>query len=124
MNIFVKNNHLLAKLRSVLKEHINLTSSKHKETILGARKKHKNIKRLVTKLGEVLDPHSSGPAKNIKSGVLLDDLIEGLLKSDEIVEKHLQDFILKRIKVNENDAVSFFVPIKNPKLKTGLEVKV
>ena len=56
---------------------------------------------------------------------MLDDLIvKGLLKSDEIGEKHLQDFILKRIKVNENDAVSFFAPIKNPKLKTGLEVKV
>ena len=111
MNIFVKNNHLLAKLRSVLKEHINLTSSKHKETILGARKKHKNI-RLVTKLGEVLDPHSSGPAKNIKSGVLLDDLIEGLLKSDEIVEKHLQDFILKRIKVNETMLLVFLCQLK------------
>ena len=36
MNIFVKNNHLLAKLRSILKEHIHLlTSSKHKKTTLG-----------------------------------------------------------------------------------------
>ena len=91
MNIFVKNSHLLAKLRSVLKERIHLlTSSKHKETILGARKKHENmIKRLVTKPGEVIDPLSSGPAKNITSGVFLDDLIvKDLLKSDEIGEKH------------------------------------
>ena len=103
-----------------------LTSSKQKETTLGARKKHENmIKILATKLGEVLDPLSSGPAKNIKSGVLLDDLVvKGLLKSDEIGEKHLQGFILQRIKVNENDAVSFFAPIKNPKLKTGFEIKV
>ena len=100
--------------------------SKHKETTLGARKKHENmIKRLVTKLGEVLDLFSSGPAKNTKSGALLDNLIlKGLLKSDEISERHLQDFILKRIKVSENDAVSFFAPIKNPKLKTGFELKV
>ena len=56
---------------------------------------------------------------------MLDDLIvKDLLKSDEIGEKHLQDFISNRIKVNENDAVSFFVSIKNPKLKTGLEVKL
>ena len=91
MNIFVKNSHLLAKLRSVLKERIHLlTSSKHKETILGARKKHENmIKRLVTKLGEVIGPFSSGPAKNITSGVFLDDLIvKDLLKSDEIGKKH------------------------------------
>ena len=54
------------------------------------------IKRLVTKLGEVLDPLSSGLAKNIKSGVFLDDLIvKGLLKSDEIGKKHLQGFFLK-----------------------------
>ena len=91
MNIFVRNSHLLAKLQSVLKERIHLlTSSKHKETILGARKKHENmIKRLVTKPGEVIDPFSSGPAKNITSGVFLDDLIvKDLLKSDEIGEKH------------------------------------
>ena len=91
MNIFVRNSHLLAKLQSVLKERIHLlTSSKHKETILGARKKHENmIKRLVTKLGEVIDPFSSGPAKNITSGVFLDDLIvKDLLKSDEIGKKH------------------------------------
>ena len=51
---------------------------------------------------------------------MLDDLIvKGLLKSDEIGEKQLQDFILKRIRVNKNNAVSFFAPIKNPKLKTG-----
>ena len=79
----------------------------------------------VTKLWEVLDPFSSGPAKNIKFGVLLDELtVKDLLKSYKIGEKYLQDFILRRIKVNENDAVSFLTPIKNPKLKTGLESKV
>ena len=53
------------------------------------------IKRLVTKLGEELDPFSSGPAKNIKPGVFQGDLIvKDLLKSYEIGEKHLQDFIL------------------------------
>ena len=44
--------------------------------------------------------------KSIKSGVLLDNLtVKGILKSDEIGERHLQDFISKRIKVNKNDAV-------------------
>ena len=48
------------------------------------------IKRLVTKLGEILHPFSSGSAKNFKFGVLLDNLIvKGLLKSDQIGEKHL-----------------------------------
>ena len=53
MNVFKKNSHLLAKLRSVLKERVHLLiSSNYKETTLGARKKHENmIKRLVTKLG-------------------------------------------------------------------------
>ena len=60
-------------------------------------------KRPVAKLGQVLDPFSSGPVKNIKSRVLLDDVIvKGPLKSDdEVDEKHLQDLILKRIIVNE-----------------------
>ena len=128
MDIFVKNSHLLAKLQSVLKESIHLlTSSKHKETTLGARKKHENMtKKPVAKLGQVLDPFSLEPAKNMKSRVLLDDVIvKGPLKSDdEVGENHPKDFILKRIKVNENDAVSFFAPIKNPKLKTWFEVNV
>ena len=65
MNIFVENSHLLAKLRSVWKKCIHLlTTSKYKETTLGARKKHENmIKRLATKLGEVLGSFSSGPTK-------------------------------------------------------------
>ena len=46
------------------------------------------------------------------------------MKVDEIDEKHPQYFILKRIKINENDVVSFFAPIKNLKLKTRFEVKV
>ena len=68
MNIFAKNTQLLAKLRSVLKERIHpLTSSKHKEATLGTHKKHEiMIKRLITKLGEVLNPFNLGPAKNIK----------------------------------------------------------
>ena len=87
MNIFVKNSQLLAKLRSVLKERNHLLTS------LGARKKQGNmIKRLVTKLGEVLNPFSSGSAKNNNFGVLLDDLtVKGLLKSDQIGKKQLQD---------------------------------
>ena len=73
----------------------------------------------------MLDPFSSEIAKNIKSGVLLDNVfVKGILKSDEIGENHLQDFALKRIKVNENDSASFFGTMKNPKLKTRFEVKV
>ena len=44
INIFVKNNRLLAKLRGALKERIHLfTSSKHKEATKGARKKRENM---------------------------------------------------------------------------------
>ena len=114
MIIFVKNSHLLAKLRTVLKEPIHLTSSEHEEATLGTCKKQENmLKRRVAKLGELLDPFSPGPVKHMKSGVLLDvSIIKCLLQSDEIGEKHLHRFILKRIKVNENAAISFFAPIK------------
>lgn len=41
MNTFAKNNYLLAKLQSVLRKYIDLfTHPKHKERILGARKKY------------------------------------------------------------------------------------
>ena len=54
------------------------------------------IKRLVSKLGVILDPFSSGLAKDIKSRVSVGDLIvKGILKSDEIGEKHQQNLILK-----------------------------
>ena len=121
MIIFVKNSHLLAKLRTVLKEPIHLTSSEHEEATLGACKKQENmLKRRVAKLGELLDPFSPGPVKHMKSGVLLDvSIIKCLLQFDEIGEKHLQRFILKRIKVNENAAISFL-----HQLKPELEVNV
>ena len=93
-----------------------------KETTAGARKEYENM---IKRLGEVLDPFSSGPTKNIKSGVLLDNfIVKGMLKSNETGEKHLHNFILKRVKVNENDAARFFGPTKNPKLKTEFELKV
>ena len=87
--------------------------------------KHESmIKGLVVKLGEVLDPFNSGPARNIKSRVLLDDLIvKGLLKSDETDEKHSQDFILKRFKINENDDVSFFCANNKPEIKNRIGSK-
>ena len=71
------------------------------------------IKRLVTKRGELLNPLSLGPTEYVKPGLLPDNfIIKGLLQSDEIGEKCLQDFIL-----NETDSISFFAPIINPKLK-------
>ena len=78
-------------------------------------------------LESLLDPFSPGSAKKLKiwrftSYFLLD--ATGLLHSDQIPIKYLQNFILKGIKVNENDAISFFRPIKNPDLITGLKNKV
>lgn len=35
----------------------------------------------------------------------------------------MQDFTLKRIQINEYGALNFFAPIKDPKLKTALELK-
>ena len=92
INIFLKNSDLLAKRPSFLKERIHLlTSSKHKEITLRNCKKHKHvIKRLFTELADVR--------------WLADDL-----KWDKIGEKNLQDFISKRMEVDENDAVSFFL---------------
>ena len=92
INIFLKNSDLLAKRPSFLKERIHLlTSSKHKEITLRNYKKHKHvIKRLLTELADVR--------------WLADDL-----KWDKIGEKNLEDFISKRMEVDENDAVSFFL---------------
>ena len=46
----------------------------------------------------------------LKPGVLLDgSIIKSLKQSDKIDKKKLQEFILKRMKVNENGVASFFV---------------
>lgn len=44
-----------------------------------------------------------------------------LVPSSEIGVKLLQEFVLKRTKVNENNNASFCAPIKNRKLKLALE---
>ena len=67
------------------------------------------------------EPFSEGPAKNIKTGVLLDDhVVKDMLTSTTIGEKILQEFIEKRINNSNSERTDFFHPIKNPKLNTGL----
>ena len=58
----------------------------------------------------------------MKSGAVIDDkIIDGLMKSTEVLENCLKDLFEKRI-VNNNEAkVSFFETISNPKIKTALK---
>ena len=84
MNKFVKNNHLLAKLRTPMKKKLRvLTPSKHKKTKLSG--KHLNeltIVSMVQPLERYLNPFDSQPARNFKTvEVIEENIIKGLLSS-------------------------------------------
>ena len=124
MNKFVKTSHLMAKVRSTFNEKLHqLTTSVHKETTPGSKKEHERVViRLVDALRNLMDPFLPGmDARNMKSGEILDkQIIAGLLHSDQTGERCLSKFIRERIKEEGVKRVSFFAPIKNPKIDTGL----
>ena len=120
---FIKTSHLMAKVRTALKEKFTiLTGSKHKETTPGAKKEHeKTVEALVDQMSKYMDPFE-GVARHFKTGQAVnDDVVKGLLQSTETGETLLLKFIEERLKRKGEDRVSFFKPIQTPKLKTGLE---
>ena len=54
--------------------------------------------------------------------LLVGSIIKGLLQEGEIGEKQFQELIVKRIEVNENNAVSFFTPSKNLIFNTEFKI--
>ena len=140
---FIKNSHLMAKIRSKLKEKfVMLTSSVHKEVTTGARLKHDRIFECLTrKLKENFDPFLDEPARHFMTGAEIDkSVISGLLSSDEAGERRLKKFVRERMmrtdEEDDNDEnddgndedgkgitsrVSFFDPISKMNIKTGME---
>ena len=121
---FIKTSHLMAKLRTALKDKLNImTTSTHKETTEGAKKEHeKTVQALVDQMSKYMDPFAPGVARHFKTGEALDkEVVEGLLHSTDAGETLLMKFIQERLKRTGEDRVSFFRPIQNPKIKTGLQ---
>ena len=54
--------------------------------------------------------------------LLVGSIIKGLLQEGEIGEKQFQELIVKRIEVNENNAVSFLTPSKNLIFNTEFKI--
>ena len=125
MNKFVRTSHLMAKVTSALNEKLHqVPSSVHKEMTRGSKSEHeKVVNRLIETLDSLMDPFSSDiKARNMKTGAVLDEkIVSGLLLSDGIGEKCLSKFIDERIKTVGANRVSFFAPIPNPKIETGLK---
>ena len=130
MNRFVKNTHHMAKLRAALKKKLKiLTSSNHKETTSSGKRTHeKMIVRMLDQLKRYLNPFDEQAVRNFKTGeVISEKVINGLLGCSALGEELFQKFIQERLQpANPNDSesterVSFFAPLKNPKLDTGLK---
>ena len=125
MNRYVQNTHHLAKLRSAIKKKLNtLTSSVHKEeTPSGIRIHEQMIVKMVLQLERYTNPFDDQPARNIKTGEIIDhNVVLGLLNSRKLGAELFQKFIAERIEPAQ-ERVSFFAPIKNPKINTGLTKK-
>ena len=124
MNKFVKNTDLLAKLRAAMKKKLRvLTSSKHMETTLAGKHLHElTIVSMVQQLERYGNPFDEQPARNLKTGEVIEEsIIKGLLNSS-ILGENLLEFINKRLLPSE-ERVDFFSPIKNHKLDIELKKK-
>ena len=88
----VVNTHHLAKLYSVVKKKSNmLTSSIHKEETPSGKKTHEQIiVRVVSQMDRYTKPFNEKPARNIKTGEIIDDKVYGLPKSEEVVKNYFK----------------------------------
>ena len=123
-DVFIKTSHLMAKVRVTIKNKLHmLTSTTHKETTVGARRKHEEtVKGLVEHLKKLLDPYQPGEARHIITGALIEQaVVQGLLTSTELGERMLSTFVEQRMQNTGDDRLPFFYPISNPRLRTGME---
>ena len=98
---FIKTSHIMATIRSKLKEKFAyVTSSAHKEITPGSRIQHDNVvKDLTNQLREYFNPFIEAPARHFKTGVEIEPVvIKGLLNSQEIGEESYKIFINEKIK--------------------------
>lgn len=73
-------------------------------------------------MSKYMDPFAAGVARHLKTGIAInEEVVKDLLQSTETGETLLLKFIDERLKRKGKDRVSFFKPIKNPKIKNGLE---
>ena len=125
VNTWVKTAHIHAKLRTALKQKIDLTTSTvHKEVTEGGKKLHMNhMNKLIKKLHDYkIDPFGDGPARHITTGREIDcQIVNDMLQAPEIGKEKCKEFIRDRLVTGE---VDYFQPIKRLKLKTGLAKEV
>ena len=123
MNKFMKNTHLLAKLKAAMKKKLKvLTLSKHKETTLSGKRLHElTIVLMVQQLERYLNLFDEQPVRNFKTGKFIEEnIIKGVLNLSILGENLILEFINKRL-LRSEERVDFFSPIKNLKLETGLK---
>ena len=94
----------------------------------GKRTHERMIIRMVNQLERYLNPFDDQAARNYKTGEIISEkVINGLLGCSALGEELFQKFIKERLApVNPDDPdrterVSFFAPLKNPNLDTGLK---
>ena len=95
---FIKTSHIMATIRSKLKEKLAfVTSSAHKEITPDSRIQHDNVvKDLINQLRGYFNPFIEAPARHFKTGVEIEpNVIKGLLSSQEIGEEVTKPLSMK-----------------------------
>ena len=124
VNTWIKNPHILAKLRKKFNDTIRLTTdSHHKETTQSEMKRHsqhvKNLKDQLKKCNT--DPFSDGPAKQLTTGKIIDaKIIPCLLDAEKIGNSKYLEFLAERL---VKGTKKFFDPVRKTTLDAGIKRK-
>ena len=119
-NKWVRNIHLHAKMRTAMRDKLNIKlSSTHKEVTDSGKKLHqKHVYSLKKKLYDYqIDLFSSDSAKVLTSGAEINEgIIKDLLNAPDVGNDKYKEFVKLRL---VEQSVSFFDPIKRQNIDTG-----
>ena len=120
VNEWISTIHIHGKVKEEFIKLLMLkTSLKHKELTSGGKLKHYNhVSSLKKKLGDYgVNPFEDGIAKCLITGVEIDESIKkDMILAPIVGDKLFLSFVNERL----NRCISFFHPITQPKLNTGI----
>ena len=124
VNRWVKTIHVHSKLKEEFKNLLHIkTSSKHKELTTGGKLLHqKHVQKIKQRIRHLeIDPFATNAPISFSDGVEIPvEIVTDMLRVDEVGQVKIEKFIKERL---VDQSISFYTPITQSKLNTGIKKK-